>query len=189
MSFAAHREKLYQSIAEKSLVVVYAGIPIHRNEDAYHDFAVNSQYFYLTGLERENTALVAYKGADKISEILFIEEPNPQMERWTGKYGGNGIVPSSSNISIRIPSYNNLKCLIPSSASLIHSAFSFPSPKDTIVPTFILLAGLTRHSQSSFSIFFNNNTSITAFVSSFIPINLAGKTLVSFNTKVSPFSK
>ena len=85
MSFAAHREKLYQSIAEKSLVVVYAGIPIHRNEDAYHDFAVNSQYFYLTGLERENTALVAYKGADKISEILFIEEPNPQMERWTGK--------------------------------------------------------------------------------------------------------
>ena len=85
MSFAAHREKLYQSIAEKSLVVVYAGIPIHRNEDAYHDFAVNSQYFYLTGLERENTAFVAYKCADKISEILFIEEPNPQMERWTGK--------------------------------------------------------------------------------------------------------
>ena len=31
--------------------------------------------------------------------------------------------------------------------------------------------------------------SIVALVSSFIPINLAGITLVSFNTKTSPFSK
>lgn len=85
MSFAEHREKLYQSIAENTLVIVYAGIPIHTNEDGYHDFVVNSQYFYLTGLERENTAFLAYKTAEKTREILFIEEPDPLSERWTGK--------------------------------------------------------------------------------------------------------
>ena len=85
MSFAEHREKLYQSLAENTLVVAYAGIPIHTNEDAYYDFAVNSQYFYLTGVERENTAFLALKTPEKIWEVLFIEEPDPLNERWTGK--------------------------------------------------------------------------------------------------------
>ena len=61
MSFAEHRERLYKTLAENTLVVAYAGIPIHANEDAYYDFRVNSQYFYLTGLDRENTAFLAYK--------------------------------------------------------------------------------------------------------------------------------
>ena len=85
MSFAEHREKLYQTLAENTLVIAYAGIPIHINEDAYFEFAVNSQYFYLTGVERECTAFVAFKTADKVREILFIEEPDPHSERWTGK--------------------------------------------------------------------------------------------------------
>ena len=85
MSFAEHRERLYQTLAENTLVIAYAGIPIHTNEDDYYDFAVNSQYFYLTGLERQNTAFLAYKTAEKTREILFIEEPDPLSERWTGK--------------------------------------------------------------------------------------------------------
>ena len=85
MSFAEHRERLYQTLAVNTLVVAYAGVPIHTNEDAYYDFTVNSQYFYLTGMDRENTAFVAYKKAEKTQEILFIEEPNPAFERWTGK--------------------------------------------------------------------------------------------------------
>jgi Xaa-Pro aminopeptidase len=85
MSFAEHREKLYQSLTKNTMVIAYAGIPIHTNEDAYYDFTVNSQYFYLTGLERENTAFLAYKTAEKTREFLFIEEPDPLSERWTGK--------------------------------------------------------------------------------------------------------
>ena len=85
MSFKEHRERLYGTLEPYTLVVAYAGVPIHANEDDYHDFAVNSQYFYLTGLERENTAFLAYKSAEKVQEVLFIEEPEPLAERWTGK--------------------------------------------------------------------------------------------------------
>ncbi len=85
MSFAERRERLYKTLADNSLVIVYAGIPIHTNEDEYYDFVVNSQYCYLTGLDRENTAFLAYKTAKKTIEILFIEEPDPHSERWTGK--------------------------------------------------------------------------------------------------------
>lgn len=85
MSFKEHREKLYRSIPENTLVIAYAGVPIHANEDDYHAFEVNSQYFYLTGVMRENTAFLAYRSADKTLETLFIEEPDPHSERWTGK--------------------------------------------------------------------------------------------------------
>lgn len=98
MSFAEHRERLYQTLAENTLVIAYAGIPIHTNEDDYYDFAVNSQYFYLTGLERQNTAFLAYKTAEKTREILFIEEPDPQSERWTGKMPTKEEVRSISGI-------------------------------------------------------------------------------------------
>ncbi len=98
MSFAEHREKLYRTLPENSLVIAHAGIPIHANEDDYYDFAVNSQYFYLTGLTRENTAFLAYKTAEKTREILFIEEPDPQSERWTGKMPTKEEVQSVSGI-------------------------------------------------------------------------------------------
>ena len=98
MSFAEHRERLYQTIAENTLVIAYAGIPIHTNEDDYYDFSVNSQYFYLTGLERENTAFLAYKSAEKTTEILFIEEPDALSERWTGKMPTKEEVRSISGI-------------------------------------------------------------------------------------------
>ena len=98
MSFAEHRERLYQTLAENTLVIAYAGIPIHTNEDDYYDFAVNSQFFYLTGLERQNTAFLAYKTAEKTREILFIEEPDPLSERWTGKMPTKEEVRSVSGI-------------------------------------------------------------------------------------------
>ena len=99
MSFAEHRERLYQTLAENTLVVSYAGVPIHTNQDGYHDFVVNSQFFYLTGLERENTAFIAYKSAETVSEILFIEEPDPLSERWTGKMPTKDEVREISGIS------------------------------------------------------------------------------------------
>ena len=85
MSFTEHRKKLYESIPVNSLVVSYAGVPIHTNEDDYYSFEVNSQYFYLTGLEREGTAFLALKTEEKTIEMLFIEEPDEFNERWTGK--------------------------------------------------------------------------------------------------------
>ena len=98
MSFKEHRQKLYGTLEENTLVIAYAGIPLHANEDDYCDFTVNSQYFYLTGVTRENTAFLAYKSAEKTTEMLFIEEPDPDSERWTGKMPSKEEVKSISGI-------------------------------------------------------------------------------------------
>lgn len=85
MSVIEHRKRLYAELPENTLVISYAGIPLHTNEDDYYSFEVNSQYFYLTGMERENTAFLAYKTKNSVVETMFIEEADPTQERWTGK--------------------------------------------------------------------------------------------------------
>lgn len=86
MSFAQHRASLYETLPENTLVICYAGVPLHTNEDHYyHPFEVNSQFFYLTGLERENMIFLAVKTAGETKEMLFIEPADPLQERWTGK--------------------------------------------------------------------------------------------------------
>ena len=85
MSFADHRKRLYETLPDGSLVLSFAGEAPHTNEDDYHHFEVNSQFFYLTGLEREKMALLAVKAGEKTAETLFIEQADPAQERWTGK--------------------------------------------------------------------------------------------------------
>ncbi len=85
MSFREHRNRLYETLPEGSLVISWAGVPIHTNEDDYYNFEVNSQFFYLTGLERENMVFLAAKVGGSVQEILFIEPVDPLQERWTGK--------------------------------------------------------------------------------------------------------
>ena len=85
MGFPDHRKKLYETLPDNSLVFAHAGVPLHTNEDHYYDFEVNSQFFYLTGLEREKMCLAAAKVNGKTAETLFIEPADPARERWTGK--------------------------------------------------------------------------------------------------------
>lgn len=85
MSFKSHRERLFEILPDNSLVVSHAGAPLHSNEDDYYPFEVNSQFFYLTGLEREGMILMMTKIKGICSETLFIEESDPFIERWTGK--------------------------------------------------------------------------------------------------------
>ncbi len=85
MSVREHRAGLYEIIPDNSLVISHAGVPVHTNEDDYYSFEVNSQFYFLTGLERENMVFLAAKIGGSVTEILFIEEADPLQERWTGK--------------------------------------------------------------------------------------------------------
>ena len=85
MQYKAHRENLYSSLETGSILLLFSGVEQHTNEDHYHDFEVNSQFFYLTGMDRPNQCLMAVKTANETREILFIEEADPLQERWTGK--------------------------------------------------------------------------------------------------------
>ncbi len=85
MSVTAHRKNLFPLLADKSIVVLYSGIPLHVSQDEYYPFRCNRQFFYYTGLTRENMALVLKKRGDSCTATLYIPEVDPHAVRWMGK--------------------------------------------------------------------------------------------------------
>ena len=82
---AARRAAVLERMGAHSLMVLYSGESVPASMDEGYPFEANHHFFYLTGLRRENMALVLSTSAAEPRTVLFIEEPVPAMERWTGR--------------------------------------------------------------------------------------------------------
>lgn len=69
-----------------SLAVLNANDVLPTNADGTLSLVPNSDLFYLSGVEQEQSILLIYPEADdeKQREILFLREANPDLERWEG---------------------------------------------------------------------------------------------------------
>ena len=85
MNYEARRQAILDQMEENSLLILYSGENVHRNADAYYPFEENKHFFYLTGLRRENMALVMKKVDGSCATVLYIPQADPGAERWTGK--------------------------------------------------------------------------------------------------------
>lgn len=85
MNYEARRQAILDQMEENSLLILYSGENVHRNADAYYLFEENKHFFYLTGLRRENMALVMKKVDGSCTTVLYIPQADPSAERWTGK--------------------------------------------------------------------------------------------------------
>ena len=85
--FIANRARLQQRLLPNSLVAINANdIPL-TNADGTLALPANSDLFYLTGIEQEQTILLLYPDADeeKHRAVLFLREPTDEMEIWEGR--------------------------------------------------------------------------------------------------------
>ena len=83
--FTGNREKLNESITDKDLVVLFSGIAPKSTADSHYNFLADKNYYYFTGLNRENFALCMYRENGVIQSTLFIEKPNYDIEKWHGR--------------------------------------------------------------------------------------------------------
>lgn len=83
--YTARRTAVLEKMEQGSILVLYAGESVPCSMDEGFPFEANHHFFYLTGLARENMALVLSRSAEQPKTVLFIEEPVPAMERWTGR--------------------------------------------------------------------------------------------------------
>ena len=83
--YMTRRTEVLAQMEKGSIMVLFSGEGIPESMDACCPFEANHHFFYLTGLRRENMALVLSRSASEDQTILFIEEAVPSMERWTGK--------------------------------------------------------------------------------------------------------
>ncbi|HCX04274.1 MAG TPA: Xaa-Pro aminopeptidase [Clostridiales bacterium] len=83
--YKKRRESITDKIKKNSLVVVFSGKAPRNSEDNFYKFNSNRNFFYLTGINRENF-IYLYNNSEKEEETLFIEKPNEKMEKWVGRF-------------------------------------------------------------------------------------------------------
>ena len=84
--FVTNRANLNNLLLPNSLAVVNANDVLPLNADSVSVLRQNSDLFYLTGIEQEESLLLLYPDAheEKMREILFLRESNPLLETWEG---------------------------------------------------------------------------------------------------------
>ncbi|MFM8360587.1 MAG: aminopeptidase P family protein [Verrucomicrobiota bacterium] len=84
--FTAHREKLAALLPAGSLAAVNANDILPANADGTLRLVPNSDLFYLTGVEQEESLLLLFPDAadPRMREILFLRETNETIAIWEG---------------------------------------------------------------------------------------------------------
>ena len=88
--FVQNRNNLGKLLSGKALAVTNANDVLPSNADGTLPFHPNSDLFYLSGIEQEESRLLLFPDCSnpKHREILFIREPNEQLKTWEGyKHG------------------------------------------------------------------------------------------------------
>jgi Xaa-Pro aminopeptidase len=84
--FRANRECLKQKLLKNSLALVQSNDVLPTNADGTLRLHPNSDLFYLTGIEQEETILLLAPEAfdETLREILFLREPVQELRIWEG---------------------------------------------------------------------------------------------------------
>ena len=75
--FSKRRKEIIGKMNPNSCMILFSGCELKASEDAVHDFWVNRNFYYLTGVTQANSVLVLVKFTNARSRsILLIDEIN-----------------------------------------------------------------------------------------------------------------
>jgi Xaa-Pro aminopeptidase len=84
--FKTNRKRLTKVMKPNSLAVVNSNDIMPTNADGTMPFKQNTDLFYLTGIDQEDSVLVLCPDFPdkKYREVLFLRQPNEHLEKWEG---------------------------------------------------------------------------------------------------------
>lgn len=84
--FIKNRQKFTSKMTPGSIALFHCNDEVPRNGDAYFSFRQQSDIYYLTGIDQEDTILVLFPDAPNpmYREMLFIKETSEQIAIWDG---------------------------------------------------------------------------------------------------------
>lgn len=83
--FAGNRKRLLGEIPKYSCVILFAGEKVCMSADSDYRFRVDSNFFYLSGIEQEDSVLLIRADEKEAVTTLFVHSNDPLKERWSGK--------------------------------------------------------------------------------------------------------
>jgi Xaa-Pro aminopeptidase len=85
--FIKNRERFVKEMKPSSIAIFNSNDEMPSNGDALYPFVQNSDLYWLTGIEQEETMLILFPGNpdQKYREVLVLLRPNELKEKWDGK--------------------------------------------------------------------------------------------------------
>ena len=83
--YKLRRERLFEKMENESMAILFSGVGKVASADENYPFEVNRNFYYLTGIDQEDSALILLKGSGEHKAYLFVSPFDPVKEKWYGK--------------------------------------------------------------------------------------------------------
>ncbi|HVK46987.1 MAG TPA: Xaa-Pro aminopeptidase, partial [Pseudobacter sp.] len=85
--FVQNRKRFVASMDKNSIAIFNSNDELPTNGDAIHTFKQNSDLFWLSGIDQEDSMVVLFPDNPdpKFREVLVLVRPNEMKEKWDGK--------------------------------------------------------------------------------------------------------
>ena len=82
--YRERRENILKKMDNGSILILFAGQGRKKSGDENYPFQPNRNFYYLTGIKQENSALMLVKADGENSAYLFIDPKDEKVEKWLG---------------------------------------------------------------------------------------------------------
>ncbi len=82
--FENNRKKLYNVMKDNSIAVLFSGKAPKKLGDENYAFTPLRNFYYMTGLDKQNMTVVLYKNGDICETTVFIERYDEVKAKWVG---------------------------------------------------------------------------------------------------------
>jgi Xaa-Pro aminopeptidase len=85
--FTQNRQRFVKQMQKNSIAIFTSNDEVPSNGDALHSFKQNSDLFWLSGIEQEDSMVILFPDNPdaKYREVLVLVRPNELKEKWDGK--------------------------------------------------------------------------------------------------------
>ncbi|EHO46282.1 Xaa-Pro aminopeptidase [Haemophilus sp. oral taxon 851] len=97
--FGERRTRVFTQIQPNSALLLFSEIEKRRNNDCTYPFRQDSYFWYLTGFNEPNAALLLLKTEQAEKAIIFLRPRDPLLETWNGRRLGVEHAPQQLNVN------------------------------------------------------------------------------------------
>lgn len=83
--YSERRARFFEKMQDSSLALFFSGVAKKKSYDEDYPFEVNRNFYYLTGIDQEDSVLMLVKSEGERREYLFISPFDETKEKWYGK--------------------------------------------------------------------------------------------------------
>ncbi|PRM14479.1 Xaa-Pro aminopeptidase [Haemophilus influenzae] len=97
--FWERRTRVFAQMQPNSALLLFSEIEKRRNNDCTYPFRQDSYFWYLTGFNEPNAALLLLKTEQAEKAIIFLRPRDPLLETWNGRRLGVELAPQQLNVN------------------------------------------------------------------------------------------